>query len=41
MGRALILAAVLCFAFGVFGVSPFGLSPVALGLAFFAAGHLV
>ena len=41
MSRALLLASVLCFVLGMFGVAPFGLSPLALGLACFAAAHLV
>jgi hypothetical protein len=39
MGRVLILAAVVCFALAVFGVQSMPMIP--LGLAFFAAGHLV
>ena len=31
------LAAVVCFVLAVFGVAPFGLTPVALGLAFWCA----
>jgi len=39
MGRALILGAVICFAVAAFGVQSVALIPI--GLALFAAGHLV
>ena len=43
IGWFLILVAVIIFALVAFGATPFGMSAselVALGLAFFAAGHL-
>jgi hypothetical protein len=39
MGKALILGAVICFALAAFGVGQFPCVPI--GLALFAAGHLV
>ena len=41
ISRVLLLGAVLAFVLAIFGVSPFGLSPIALGLALFAASFLV
>jgi hypothetical protein len=40
-GAILILGSVIIFAFAAAGVSVGGLALVPLGLAFFAAGHLV
>jgi hypothetical protein len=41
MGRALAVASLVCFVLATFGVNPWGVTMLALGLAFFAASTLV
>jgi len=41
MSTGLRVVATLCFLLAVFGVAPFGLTPIALGLACWCAASLV